>query len=64
LDSGFGFLTSRYPLTTKFLSWKYRKKINKMREKYLNGERTGEEFKRFKTYRLFLYRKISAHGTK
>lgn len=63
LDSGFDFLTSRYPLTVKFLSWKYKKKINKMREKYFNGERTGDEFKRFKTYRLFLYRKTCPNGT-
>ena len=63
LDSGFGFLKGRYPLTVKFLRWKYRKKINRMYGKYLNGERTGEEFKRFKTYRLFLYRKTCPNGT-
>jgi SAM-dependent methyltransferase len=57
LDSGVGFLTGRYPLTVKFLKWKYRKKINRIHEKYLSGGRSSEDFKRFKTYRLFLYRK-------
>ena len=58
LDSGLGFLSSKYPLTTKLVRWKYRKKIRSLCEKYLNGRRTNEDFKRFKTYRLFLYRKI------
>lgn len=63
LDSGFGFLVDRYPLTVKLLRWKCRKKINRIYEKYLNGGRSSEDFKRFKTYRLFLYRKIYPNGT-
>lgn len=62
LDSGFGFLSHRYPLTVKFLRWKYKKKINGMYKKYLNGRRTSKDFGMFKTYRLFLYRKICRDG--
>lgn len=58
LNSSLGFLSGRYPLTVKFLRWKYRKKIDKMFAKYFSERRSSEDFKRFKTYRLFLYRKI------
>jgi SAM-dependent methyltransferase len=49
---------SRYPLLSKFLKWKYRKKIEKIRRKYFGEQRTAEIFKKFKTYRLLLYKKI------
>ena len=58
LDSSLGFLQRRYPLMTKFLKWKYKKQINKMYDKYFGGGRTADEFKKFKSYRLFLYRKM------
>lgn len=58
LNSGQSFLSGRYPLIVKFLRWKYRKKIDKMSAKYFSDGRSSEDFKRFKTYRLFLYRKI------
>jgi SAM-dependent methyltransferase len=58
IDSGLGYLTDKYPLTVKFLRWRYRNKIDRAYRKYFNGGRNGEEFKKFKTYRLFLYRKI------
>ncbi len=49
-------LDSRYPLLSKILKWKYRKKLEKLRQKYLSGRRTGENFKKFKSYRLLLYK--------
>lgn len=49
-------LQSRYPLLSKFLKWKYRKKIEKIRRKYFSDQRTAEIFKKFKTYRLLLYK--------
>lgn len=58
LDSSLGFLQRRYPLMTKFLKWKYKKQINKMYDRYFGGGRTADEFKKFKSYRLFLYRKM------
>jgi SAM-dependent methyltransferase len=57
LDSSLEFLRGRYPLITRFLCWKYRKKLAKVRDKYMNGRRTSEDFKKYKTYRLFLYKK-------
>ncbi len=49
-------LDSRYPLLARFLRWKYRKKIDKIRGKYFSGRRTGENFRKFKTYRLLVYK--------
>ena len=50
-------LDSRYPLLFRILKWKYKRKIEKIRNKYLSGQRTAENFKKFKTYRLLLYKK-------
>lgn len=58
LDSSLVFLSTRYPLTLRFLRWKYRKKINKAYQKYAGEGRTSEAFKRFKSYRLFLCKKV------
>jgi len=57
LESSMSYLGGRYPLTVKFLRWKYRKNINEVCEKYFNGQRRSEDFKKFKTYRLLVYRK-------
>ncbi len=60
LDSGMDFLAGRYPLTSRLIRWFYRRRINAVYGKYFNGRRTGEDFEKFKTYRLFLYRAVSA----
>lgn len=52
------FLKSRYPVASKLLGWRYKKKTNKIYKKYFNEERTGENFKKFKSYRLFLCKKM------
>lgn len=57
LNESLAFLSGRYPLTVKFLRWKYRKKIRRTCAKYLNGHRRSEDFRRLKTYRLMLYKK-------
>lgn len=51
------FLSTNYPLPAKLIQWKYRKKIKKIKRKYFSGERNAENFKIYKSYRLFLYRK-------
>ena len=56
-DVGVRFVESRYPIATKFLKWKYRKKIEKTNNKYLEGGRTGQDFKKYKSYQLFVYQK-------
>ena len=53
-------LESRYPFSSKVIKWVYRKKINKIEKKYFNGEKTGENFKKFKSYRLLLFKKTTS----
>lgn len=48
---------SNHPWLAKLLRWKFRKKIRKINRKYLSGERNGENFARYKVYRLLLLRK-------
>lgn len=47
---------SNHPWLAKLVRWKYQKKIRKINRKYLSGERSGENFTRYKVYRLFLLR--------
>ncbi|MDY6854155.1 MAG: class I SAM-dependent methyltransferase [Thermodesulfobacteriota bacterium] len=53
------FLNNNYPLFSKSLQWKYRKRIEKINRKYFSGERNAENFATFKSYRLLLYQKVS-----
>ncbi len=53
---GYAF-SSNHPWLAKILHWKYQKRIRKIRRKYTSGERNGENFARFKVYRLLLLRK-------
>ena len=57
VSAGVRFFESRNPITLKLLRWKYRKKINKAHKKYLKGHKTGENFKKYKSYQLFLYKR-------
>ena len=51
------FLLSNYPLITKIIKWNYKNKIKKIKKRYLSGEVNGESFKKFKSYKLLLYKK-------
>ncbi len=53
------YMVNNYPRITKLLKWKYRKKLDKLDSKYTAGERNGENFIKFKSYRLFLFQKTS-----
>ena len=57
MDSIRDFLADRYPTIYKLVTWKFRDELEKIDKKYSGGSRTAEEFKKFKTYRLMLYRK-------
>ncbi len=59
IDAGIRFSKSRYPVVVKFLMWKYRKKMEKLDRKYFSGGRSGEDFKKYKTYQLLIYQKGS-----
>ena len=47
-------LGSKYPMLLKFLKWKYANKINKIEHTYFSGEMNGENFKKFKRYKIYL----------
>jgi SAM-dependent methyltransferase len=59
IDLAEQLLDNRYPFMSKVLKFLYRKRIKKIHEKYFNGVKTGGNFKKFKSYRLLLYRKWS-----
>jgi SAM-dependent methyltransferase len=52
---GYAF-SSNHPLLAKLFRWKYKKKLKKINRKYTSGERSGENFARYKVYRLLLLR--------
>jgi SAM-dependent methyltransferase len=54
-------MDSRYPLMAKFVRWKYKKKIGRLKKKYFDGQRTGANFRKFKSYKLLVY-KMNAAG--
>ena len=54
------YMTSNYPRFSKLFSFAFRKKIAQANHKYLSGDTSSDQFVYFKTYRLFLYQKITA----
>ena len=52
-------LNNNYRLLSKFLQWKYKKKIDKINRKYFSGLRNAENFSKCKSYRLLLYQRAS-----
>lgn len=57
IDTIGDFLAYRYPKSFKLISWKYQNELDKNYKKYFGGGRTAEDFIKFKTYRLLIYRK-------
>ena len=51
------YLENRYPMFSKLLKWKYRKRIKKLNQIYFSGQLTAQEFIEQKTYRFMLYQK-------
>ena len=56
-DISGNYLNSNYPKLSKLLKWKYRKKLDKIEQVWYSGELTGENFIKFKSYRLLIYKK-------
>jgi len=50
------YLLSNYPKITKFLLWRFKKRLQKINNRYLSGDVNGKSFKKFKTYRLLTYK--------
>lgn len=53
----FLLIEDRFPSFVKFLKWKYKKKLHKLQDKHLTGERNAENFAKFKKYMVYLYQK-------
>ena len=51
------YMLSNYPKLTRILIWKFKRRIEKIKSRYLNGDVNGDSFKKFKTYHLLLYKK-------
>jgi SAM-dependent methyltransferase len=49
-------LRDRHPLATMMLKYLFRRRIGKIHAKYFTGSRTGEAFRKYKSYRLLLCR--------
>ena len=51
------YLESNYPRLTGFMKWKYEKRLKKINRVYFTGQLTGENFIKYKTYRLLVFKK-------
>ena len=51
------YMKYKYPKLIRFMKWKYRNRFEKIRKVWFSNELTGENFAKFKSYRLFLYKK-------
>ena len=56
-DISGNYMNSNFPKLSKLLKWKYRKKLDKIEKVWYSGELTGENFIKFKSYRLLVYKK-------
>ena len=51
------FLDANHAFVSRFLQWKFRRKMEKINRKYFSNTRNAESFAKHKSYRLLLYRK-------
>ena len=49
-------LEARYPWVMKIVKWTFKKQMRRYEAKHFSGRRTGLNFKKYKAYRLLLYR--------
>ena len=56
-DMSHSYIKYKYPKLIRFIKWKYRNRLDKIRKIWLSNELTGENFAKFKSYRLFLFKK-------
>ena len=47
------YLNDKYPKLAKLVKWKFRNKLDRINRVWFSGELTGENFIKFKSYRLF-----------
>jgi SAM-dependent methyltransferase len=51
-------LEARHPWLMRMVKWKFRKKMQRYEDKHFSGRRNGLNFKKYKAYRLLLYRQV------
>src|SRR6266576_893229 len=49
-------LEAKYPWVMKLVKWKFKNKMQRYEDKHFSGRRNGLHFKKYKSYRLMLYR--------
>jgi SAM-dependent methyltransferase len=52
-----GRLSDQYPWVMKFVKWKFRKAMARYEGKHFSGRRNGANFKKYKSYRLLVFRR-------
>lgn len=62
IELGVEAMQSRRPQLLKLLRWRFRRKLDKLRRKYVSGERNAESFARHKSYRLLLLQRSDVAG--
>jgi SAM-dependent methyltransferase len=50
-------IADAYPLLMRLVRWKFRKKIEYYEQKHFSGRRDGKNFKKYKAYRLLLFKR-------
>jgi SAM-dependent methyltransferase len=53
----FYYLDNSRPFISRFLKWKYQEKLEKIDRTYFSNEMSAENYQKFNSYRLLLYRK-------
>lgn len=50
-------IADKFPLAMKFIRWKFKKKLEYYEKKHFSGRRDGTNFKKYKEYRLLVYKR-------
>jgi len=53
----FYYFDNNRPLVSRFLKWKYKEKLEKIDRTYFSSEISSENYQKYNSYRLLLYRK-------
>jgi SAM-dependent methyltransferase len=51
-------LEAKHPWLMKIVKWKFKKQMRRYEDKHFSGRRNGLNFKKYKAYRLLLYRSV------
>lgn len=54
-----GRLSAQYPWVMRFVKWKFRTSMERYEAKHFSGRRNGANFRKYKEYRLMLFRRTA-----